>query len=494
MRSATLRRNVLANYLGKLWNATSLYVFVPLYIRFLGVEAYGLIAFYATLVGLLLVFDVGLSTAFAREVARRGTRTASLAVLLRSLEVVYFSIALAVTVLVAAASRWISQDWLGTPSELSPSVVQSCVVLMGGGAAAQIVMSLYNGGLMGSDRHAAANGFQIGCGFMRSAGVFLPLYFLADLRVFFAWQLAVTLVFALWMRRIVWQSTGSKVRPYFSVDSLFGIRNFAAGMFFIALVSAVNTQADKLALSTLMDLSELARYSVAGVLAQVPSVMTLPIAISLLPRLTRLMEEGRLEEVGEIYRRATFLIASISLIGGIGVSLGSPWIVDHWTGNSIVDDTFFLNVYVLSAGHIFLALQFMPYQLALANGHSRTSVVIGAVFMFVTPSLLLILIPEFGSIGAAIPWLLMNAVTFLLLGTVITRRYLPGEGTRWSLLSIGAPFTIILGVTAAVLYLVLRPSGFGSVFSLGELAALVAAPTTACALSYFVLFRYPKNS
>lgn len=45
-------------------------VFVPLYIKFLGMEAYGLIGFFATLQALFSILDLGLGATLNRELAR----------------------------------------------------------------------------------------------------------------------------------------------------------------------------------------------------------------------------------------------------------------------------------------------------------------------------------------------------------------------------------------------------------------------------------------
>ncbi|MDE2060547.1 MAG: hypothetical protein KGL31_00010 [candidate division NC10 bacterium] len=44
-----VKRNIIANTLGRGWSMLMGLVFVPLYIKFLGMEAYGLIGFFATL-------------------------------------------------------------------------------------------------------------------------------------------------------------------------------------------------------------------------------------------------------------------------------------------------------------------------------------------------------------------------------------------------------------------------------------------------------------
>ena len=48
-----LKRNLIANYLGQGWTALMGLAFIPLYIKYLGIEAYGLIGIFALLQGWL---------------------------------------------------------------------------------------------------------------------------------------------------------------------------------------------------------------------------------------------------------------------------------------------------------------------------------------------------------------------------------------------------------------------------------------------------------
>ena len=45
----SVKRNVLSNYLGQGWSAVMGLAFVPLYIKYLGIEAYGLIGLFAVM-------------------------------------------------------------------------------------------------------------------------------------------------------------------------------------------------------------------------------------------------------------------------------------------------------------------------------------------------------------------------------------------------------------------------------------------------------------
>lgn len=62
--------NVVANLVGQGWPVLISLVVVPLYLKLLGIEAYGLIGFYFMLQGLAQVLDLGLSPTMNREMAR----------------------------------------------------------------------------------------------------------------------------------------------------------------------------------------------------------------------------------------------------------------------------------------------------------------------------------------------------------------------------------------------------------------------------------------
>ena len=69
-----IQRNILFNMIGRAWGFVSTYVFVPLYLKFLGIEAYGLVGFYSTLLGVLAFADMGFTATLNREMARLSVR------------------------------------------------------------------------------------------------------------------------------------------------------------------------------------------------------------------------------------------------------------------------------------------------------------------------------------------------------------------------------------------------------------------------------------
>jgi len=67
---ASLARNITANYLGRSWSALLGLLLIPLYLKYLGIEAYGLVGFFTSLTGMLGILDLGIGATMNRELAR----------------------------------------------------------------------------------------------------------------------------------------------------------------------------------------------------------------------------------------------------------------------------------------------------------------------------------------------------------------------------------------------------------------------------------------
>lgn len=423
--------NVVANYVGKLWGIASIYVFVPVYVRLLGIDAYGLIAFNAIALALLFIADAGLSSAFAREAAKAQPGQILLD-LLTSIERALFSILIVVGILFMLAAPLIGSHWLGSTGRVSVEQVHQCLWLMSVALIPQIAMSLYFGGLMGLQRQVSANLLWTGFSVARSGLVIIPIYFVPDIRVFFIWQALASIAMLLIMRKVLRNqiitpikgTSSHRIEGRFSWSALRAIRGYAAGMLGMSIIAALNTQLDKIVVSKMLPINEFAQYSLASTLAQVPYILTLPIAAALLPRLTNLLHQvDQRKELILLYRNASYYIASIGAVAGFGLSLFMPDIFMQWMyGESIGGDTV-QAARLLAVGSTLLTLQLAPFQLSLANGHQTTNLRLGTVILLVSAPLQVLLTQKYGVLGAAIPWLFMNFVAFAYLGIVLNIRF-----------------------------------------------------------------------
>ena len=147
-------------------------LFIPIYIKFLGMEAFGLVGFFVTLQTLFLVLVTGLSTTVTRELARLSTQPGTdqkKRDLVRTLEVVYWALAIAMAFIVISLSPIISNDWIMT-QHLPTSSVQQAVMMMGLVIAFDLPLSLYYGGLIGLQKQVLYNGVDVVSATFRGIG------------------------------------------------------------------------------------------------------------------------------------------------------------------------------------------------------------------------------------------------------------------------------------------------------------------------------------
>ncbi|MFA6198778.1 MAG: polysaccharide biosynthesis protein, partial [Patescibacteria group bacterium] len=65
-----LGHNLLAGLANSIWSALVGLAVVPFYLKYLGIEAYGLIGFFVTTQAVLSLLDMGMAPTINREVAR----------------------------------------------------------------------------------------------------------------------------------------------------------------------------------------------------------------------------------------------------------------------------------------------------------------------------------------------------------------------------------------------------------------------------------------
>ena len=112
---ARLRNSVLANYAGQAWVGLMGIVFVPAYLRELGAERFGLVAFMLSLQAISLLLDMGAGVFLGRELAQRNhdpQRRGSIRQLVRSFEWLMWPMALTIFVALYAGSTAIASDGL----------------------------------------------------------------------------------------------------------------------------------------------------------------------------------------------------------------------------------------------------------------------------------------------------------------------------------------------------------------------------------------------
>lgn len=484
----SLKRNFSIGLLSSVWSAFLSLAVVPLYLKYLGIEAYGLIGFFATTQAVLTLLDMGMAPTINREVARYSAsgEIREAGKLLHTLAIVYWGMAVMIAILILALAPWISEYWLQS-RKLPPQTISHAVMLMGLVVACRWPIGLYQGAIIGAQRLTVSSSISIVMATISNLGAIIVLAFISpSIEAFFTWQACIGLIYASIMRWGAWQVIGRTKGTRFDVDRLKSIWRFSAGMSGIAVSATIFSQLDKLILSKTLGLEEFGYYMLATVVAGSLYLVIMPMFNAIYPRLSVLVTTGETEKLTNIYRWGTCLLATMIFPITMVLAVFSEDLLYIWTGNLDLAQRVAPVVSILAIGSALHGVMFFPYALQLAYGVTRLPLTINTILMVILVPLTIFLSIKYGALGGAIAWLVLH-VLYIFLGTWLThRRLLNGVGVKWFLQDVLMPFgiSIIVGIIGSY---AIHDLGLSSKIKLIYAAALALV---AIALSFAVM---PKD-
>jgi O-antigen/teichoic acid export membrane protein len=445
-----IRRNVLANCLGRGWSLLMGLAFVPLYIHYMGIEAYGLVGFFAALQATFHLLEFGLSATVNRELARysvQSERADEARDLARTLEIIYWVVGILVGLFVCLCAPWLSTHWIKTEM-LSVETVMRAVAMMGLSIAFQWPVSLYSGGMMGLEQQVVLNGLVALLGTMRGLGAVLALWLIAPtVTVFFAWQILISVVQVGVMAFSFWRlcPMGSRAARV-SVPLLRGVWRFTVGMGATGLVTFLLSQLDKIVLSRILSLSQFGCYNIANQVNTASKMSSSAIFTAFLPRMSMLFAEGNERSLRTLFHTGcqcvSFAVLPVSAI----LAFFSCEILYMWTQSASTALTASPIASLLVVGSALNSMMGIPYDLTVARGWAVFGFYQNLICSVLLVPTMLVLSTKFGGIGAAYAWLALNAGCILIAAPIALRRTLPGELRHWYLEDVGIPLVFSFAI------------------------------------------------
>ncbi len=427
--------------------------FVPLYIKFMGIESYGLVGFFGTLMATLSVLDMGLNGTLNREMAMRSAlpgQEQTSRDLLRTVEVIYWSVALILGALIVLLAPAIAANWIKS-STLAVTDIQQTLMIMGLVVVMRWPFALYQGGLMGLQKQVLVNGLNSLFATFRGLGAIAVLWMVApSIKAFFWFQVLASSLETLAAMYFLWSAISVTARrSRFRISLLREIRGYATAMMGIGVAATVMTQIDKIVISKFFTLDLLGYYCLAWTVGTSLIRFASPISSAIFPRFAQLVSIQDSAIITNLYHKSAQLMSVVILPLAAVIGLYSHEVLFFWTGIPKVANETGLVTAILILGSVCNAVNNIPLAMQLAYGWISlpfwTNVVAAMLF---TPVVIL-LIETFGLPGAGLSWLFLNLVYVLIQVPIMHQRILKGELFNWCLHDIVIPG---LGALAPVMF------------------------------------------
>lgn len=418
---ASLTRNAISGAAERIVSAALTILIVPLQVRVLGMEAYGLLGFVASLQVLFNILDLGLTPTVIREVAAdqapgrpRGR------VVVQTLAAAYWAIAALIGVALAAGAPAIARTWVQADA-LPASTVEWSIRLIAVAVMLRWPVALYSGVMTGVQRLDLVNAVRIVVSLARLVGGIVVLLQLRTIESYLAWLALVgcleLLAYIIGAKRVMPELSPW---PRVSAGVFAQLWRFSSHMSLLSILSVVLVQSDRFVISRALPIAELGFYTVAYSLASALSILQSVVTAALYPALADRVGRGDADGVRGLSNAATGVLMFV--IAGLGLGLaffGHP-VLSRWISAATADRAA-LPLALLAVGFVASAAASIPYTLAVAAGRTGLPLVVNlfAVAGFLPG--LVFAVQRLGIVGAAWAWLTLNVYYVCVMVPLILR-------------------------------------------------------------------------
>ena len=448
----SVRSNIAANILANVAIAAIYFISVPLFVRYVGIEGYGLIGFFIFAQGILSVLDLGLNVVLAREFAIRSDddeEASRLHDILRTAEVFYWIAGIAIGLVWAAAAGLLGR--FVNAEGLSGETVYQSFLIMAAVIALQMPVSLYSSALFGLQRQAAVSVVGVVFSLLRNLGVVAVLHFVSSApQMFFGWQLVCWILHVPVLIFLLKRSLPrSAEKPVFRAELITGKWQFVAEIGVITLAAMLLMHVDKFVLARVVSLEAFGYYALAGVVANGFHWLTQPVFRAVMPRLSQLTHNDDRSTLSLLYHQSCQVLALIVFpIAGLWAYF-SYELMKLWQQDAAIAAKTSVFVTLLVIGAAVSGVLLMPYALQIAFGRTRLQLVAVVAAFVVSVPLMIVAGTRWDGVGVAVVGITLNVGIVLFVVPLMHRRLLKGEATGWLVNDIALP-ALAVAATGAI--------------------------------------------
>jgi O-antigen/teichoic acid export membrane protein len=453
-----LYKNLLSGVFSKLVSLVLSLLFVPIFFKSLGNEAYGMIGVMTMILSGLGLMDLGLGNILSKELAQRraANNLGKSLSLIRSIEWLYFLMGVFILIILVFASFIIVPIWLSS-QDFPKSELTAIFLLIAAVIFVQWPISLYNSGLFGLNKQVVANLYATIFSILKTLGAFVCLLiFGKTIYVFLLWLLGVNLLYTLtlWVhfRKLLPRQDAPIVVGW---QQLSEIKKMTVGFSVLGVLVFVMTDVDKMIISKLLTLSQYGLYSFIFVIVTSYQLVSTTLKNAFFPDIAKDVLAHKPFSKFSRFNFYSKFFNFIFLPTSIFLFVFSKEILEVWSGDTSLSNVLYRPFQWLLLGSMFNGIMYTANNYLLAM--ERFSFLIktyALTTLFFLPAVYFLSL-NFHLEGACFSWFILNVVLFVVIMATLLIKYSNGWNRTWFLL-LAKPFfssiLIVIGAKCLVTY------------------------------------------
>lgn len=443
----SLKRNTIANYIGQGLSLLLVIAVTPLYLKYLGAEAYGLIGFFTLMQSWMNLLDLGMSTTIGRKASCSKCNIEDLIAfktIVRSLEILFLLLGIVAVGIIFVGSDWIAQKWISS-TQLESSSISTCISIMGVICGLRWFSTVYRSCINGLENQVLLNVLSITTSILKYPGALLLLIDSPNIISFFIYQLVISIIETCLLgiclyHKLPSTTTFLNLKPNF--QKLRELIPFSTSIAFTTTIWTIITRMDSLILSKYISLEHFGYYSLIILIAGSLVAVATPLFLAFVPRLTILREQNQINEMIILYRNLTQLVTWLVSSASFTIIFFSKEILFLCTSNTNASN-WGSEILIWSVlGYTFFILGSFQYYLQNVFGNIKQYVYSSSIALAIHLPLLYFVTTQTGAIGAARLWFIFNISWFFIITYLVYKKMLPHFYSKWLFFDIFPIFII----------------------------------------------------
>jgi len=420
----TLGRNLVYSALSQVWSLAVVFITVPIVVRALGTQAYGIYVLATLLLGYTAFLDLGLTPSVVRSIAARHIEgdVPALQGLIGTALTLLLGLGLVGGAIIALLTPNLSHHWLHIPARLQADA-QFVLYLAAAGFVLNMCLTVFGAVPQGLQRLDLFALRSLALTTVTGVAQITVVVLGGGLR----WLAAVTVlinvlslaVFVLVAKRLI---PGLSLLPQFNRWAARELLSFGALRFVNQLAGQVVFQLDRLIVAAFLTIAAVTFYSVPLSIAQRFVIVQAIFATAFFPAATELHALADRRRLQAAYLTSMKLVLVMVVPMVILVAGFSHPLLDGWLGPSFADASAGI-LAVLAIAYGLAQVMGVPTLAADATGHVHWSAGFAIVSAVINLTLTIVLVPRVGAIGAAYALLINAATQGLVFVYVVQRRF-----------------------------------------------------------------------
>lgn len=430
----------------------------PLYIDFMGAEAYGLVSFLGVVLALFGFLDMGMGSVIVGETSKfiigAINRTYYLN-LYRNIQLFFWITATIGSTVFYYSSDFLARNWFSA-SSLSVEILELSLKLIGIIAAIRWATVFYRSVLMGGEYFVKISYCNIIIATLRFITVFpvMSVYGF-NVNVFFIYQVFVSclelFLFILNVRKFI---PGIKSKPVRSLN-VFIFKKIFKFSIMLAVTSAVwilITTLDKLTLSKIISLHNYGLFSAILIVVSGIILITNPVMSIIIPRLTAEYAKGSKEQFLVSYLKYTNLLFTLTVPSFMIMFFFPRDLILLWSGNVELAEYGVNLMKLYAVGNISAAFAVLPYCIQYSIGNMKVHLIGNIILLALYAPLITFMAFNYNELGVAWVWAIINICYLIIISYIVHKKYLFSIRFKWILKYIALPFFIITVASLLIKY------------------------------------------